>query len=145
MKKYSMEMSRVITKQMEKIIREVLDSTICPIFVIIFGSYAKGTTRVDSDLDIAYFTEKKHTDYERFSIAGELSSKLNVEVDLIDIRKIDTVFAAQIYSTGELLYCTNEPVFFKERIKIYSMYATLNEQRSEILEEIKRRGKVYGE
>lgn len=135
----------MLKKEMKQIIIETLSQTLKPKFVLVFGSYAKGTARENSDLDIAYYSEVEFTDYERFLLAGELSNKCNVEVELIDINNIDTVFATQIYSTGELLYCTDENLFIKERIKAYSMYVTLNEQRAVILEGIKERGSIYGE
>lgn len=67
----------------------------------------------------------------------------NIEIDLVDLKQIDTVFAAQIFFTGELIYCSDENVFIRERMKIYSMYVTLNEQRAEILDAIEKRGNVF--
>lgn len=140
-----MEVSRVFKKKIKQLIKETLNETLQPIIVIVFGSYAKGIAGEDSDLDIAYYSDKELSDYNRFLLAGELSDKCKVEVDLVDLKKADTVFAAQIYSTGELLYTTDEAIFYRERIKAYSMYATLNEQRAEILKGIKERGSIYGE
>jgi predicted nucleotidyltransferase len=138
------EANGLVCKAWEQLIKETLDECLQPVFVLVFGSHAKGTARNDSDLDLAYFSEKKLTHYQQFLLAGDLSEKCNVDVDLINIKEIDTVFAAQIFSTGELLYCTNENVFIKERMKAYSMYATLNEQRAEILHGIEKRGSIYG-
>lgn len=125
-------------------VQEILLERLQPAFIIVFGSNAKDTARVDSDLDLAYYSEKQLTNYERFLVAGDIAEVCNVEVDLVDIRQIDTVFAAQIFSTGEILDCVNENVFIKERMKALSMYATLNEQRANILQSIKERGSVYG-
>ena len=125
-------------------VQEILLERLQPAFVIVFGSYAKDIAREDSDLDLAYYSEKQLTNYERFLVAGDIAEVCNVEVDLVDIRQIDTVFAAQIFSTGEILDCADENVFIKERMKALSMYATLNEQRVEILQSIKERGSVYG-
>ena len=66
-------------------------------------------------------------------------------MDLIDIKKIDTVFAAQIFSTGVLLACADQSEFIKQRMKALSMYASLNEQRAEILRSIEERGSIYGD
>lgn len=77
-------------------------------------------------------------------LANDFSEKCNIQIDLIDLKQIDTVFAAQIFSTGELLDCKDENVFYQERMKAYSMYATLNEQRAEILASIEKRGNIFG-
>lgn len=55
-----------------------------PAFIIVFGSYAYGSARKDSDLDIAYVADKPLSGYERFLLAG-------IDVDLIDIKTVDTV------------------------------------------------------
>lgn len=122
-----------------------LNQHVSPEFVIVFGSFAKGTENDKSDLDLAYYAEKELSDYERFLVAGELSCACDIEVDLVDIRKIDTVFRAQIFFTGDLLYSRNEQLFYKERMRAGSMYVTLNEQRKEVLKSIQERGNVYGE
>jgi len=134
----------MLPKDWKQLIMETLEKRLQPVFILVFGSYAKGTAHHESDLDIAYYSKKKLTNYQRFLLAGDLSEKCNVEVDLVDLKQIDTVFAAQIFSTGELLYCIDDNIFIRERMKAYSMYATLNEQRAEILEAIKKRGNIYG-
>ncbi len=113
------------------------------VFVLIFGSYAKGNVRDESDLDIAYYADKKLSPYERFIYAQKLADTLGMEIDLVDIREVDTVFAAQIFSTGEVIYCRDESIFNRERMKALSMYAHLNEQRAEILQGIMKRGSIY--
>lgn len=134
----------MLRKDWKKSAIKVLDDCLQPVFVLVFGSYAKGAARNDSDLDLAYYSETALTNYERFLLASELAEKCEVEVDLIDIKQIDTVFSAQIFSTGELLYCRDKNIFIKERMKAYSMYAALNEQRAEILCGIEKRGNIYG-
>jgi uncharacterized protein len=59
-----------MSKDLIKLIKGVLDDRIQPLFVLVFGSYVKGITRDDSDLDIAYYSLKKLTDYERFLLAN---------------------------------------------------------------------------
>lgn len=125
-------------------VKEILFERLQPAFVIVFGSYAKGSEREDSDLDLTYYSKENLTSYERFLMAGGIAEICNIEVDLVDIRQIDTVFAAQIFSTGELLDCADNNVFIKERMKALSMYSALNEQRAEILRSIGERGSVYG-
>ncbi|WP_341302479.1 nucleotidyltransferase domain-containing protein [Lysinibacillus sp. FSL H8-0500] len=67
-----------------------------PSFILLFGSYAKGTANKTSDLDIADFSNKVISHDERFLLTGEVAQLVNIEVDLVDLKEVDTVFAAQI-------------------------------------------------
>lgn len=132
-------------KELKDLVINILNERLQPAFILVFGSYANGTAREESDLDLAYYSNKTLNSYERFILAGEIASKCNINIDLVDVRQVDTVFAAQIFYYGELLACTDENTFVKERMKAFSMYVTLNEQRKEILQSIEERGSVYGE
>lgn len=129
----------------KQVVQDILNASVHPAFIIVFGSHVKGVARDESDLDIAYYSEVMLTNYERFMLAGDVAEVLNIDVDLVDIRQVDTVFAAQVFSSGELIACVDENTFVKERMKALSMYVTLNEQRAEILRAIDERGSVYGE
>ena len=62
-----------LDKRWEKEIERVLVKEVNPHFIIVFGSYAKGNKRSDSDLDLAYATDKPLTAYENFLIAQQLA------------------------------------------------------------------------
>lgn len=130
-------------KQM-KIINKIV-ANVNPAFIILFGSCAEGSLRENSDVDIAYFSEINLTAYETFTLAGELARLIKRDVDLIDLRKSDTVFAMQIFSKGIPIYMQDENEFIRQRMRAYSMYATLNEQRAPILKAIRKRGSVFGD
>lgn len=96
----------------EEIFRQVgqfITMKINPDFIIIFGSYATGKTHPESDIDIAFYRDD-HTfsPYELFMLAQQLADIIKIEVDLVDLKKASTVFATQIFSTGEVIYCQNE-------------------------------------
>lgn len=135
----------MLPNEIKETLVQKLAEILKPDFILLFGSFAQNRERDDSDLDLAYYSSRKLTDYERFLLSGELADLCGRDVDLVDLNGVDTIFAAQIFSTGILLSCQNESEFIKQRMKVYSMYATLNEQRAEILENIKNRGSVFGE
>lgn len=135
----------MLPNEIKETLVQKLAEVLKPDFILLFGSFAQNREREDSDLDLAYYSSRKLTDYERFLLSGELADLCGRDVDLVDLNGVDTIFAAQIFSTGILLSCQNESEFIKQRMKVYSMYATLNEQRAEILENIKNRGSVFGE
>lgn len=56
----------MITKNWRELVRKTLEDRPEPSFIIVFGSYAKGTARHDSDLDLAFYSEKKLTNYQLF-------------------------------------------------------------------------------
>jgi len=105
--------------------------------IYLFGSYAKGNARPDSDLDLAFLSSKEIDDYQRFLTAQKLASKLNIEVDLIDLKKASTVFKVQIIQ-GRLLYAEDKLQQQEFEMLALKKYARLNEERKEIIEKIER-------
>ncbi|WP_456277222.1 type VII toxin-antitoxin system MntA family adenylyltransferase antitoxin [Bacillus sp. AK128] len=135
----------MLTEEMKKQMVEVLQKKTNPDFVILFGSFAKGTPRVESDVDLAYFSEKQLSSYDRFNLANDLALICEREVDLVDTREINTIFSMQIFENGIPIYIQNENEYTRQKIKAYRMYAELNERRAIIIEGIKNRGSVFGD
>jgi len=127
------------------IIKEFLIKKIKTFIIYIFGSYAKGTSRDNSDIDIAFISDEDFSEYEIFMNAQELASLLNREIDLIDLKKSSTVFKAQVVGTGKTIYCNNNTRRMYFEMHAFKEYALLNEERAVILENIKKRGNIYGE
>jgi len=127
-------------------VREFSIEKLKPDFIIIFGSYAKGTTHSESDIDVAFYREDKvFSAYELFMFAQQLADILSIEVDLVDLKEASTIFATQIYSTGEVIYSKNDNLRMELHMRTYSMYARLNEERQPIIDKIIETGSVYGE
>lgn len=105
--------------------------------IYLFGSYASGKAKADSDLDLAFLTSKKIDDYQRFLTAQKMASKLNIDIDLIDLSRASTVFKAQIIQ-GKLLYAKNKVKKQEFELLALKKYARLNEERKEIIEKIER-------
>ena len=76
--------------------------------------------------------------------AKQLADIIGIEVDLVNLREASTVFATQIYSTGEVIYCKNANLRMELHMRTYSMYARLNEERQPIIDKIIETGSVYG-
>lgn len=113
-------------------------------FIYLFGSFARGEAREDSDIDIAVFSIEKLNSYELFVLANHLSFELKRDVQIIDLKSITTVFAAQIVTNKEMLYSNSEENSSKYDVKILKEYAKLNEERDIVLKRIKKDGKIYG-
>jgi len=141
-----MDVEMMILKDKDRdIIEELLIRKVKPFLIYIFGSCAKGTSHKNSDIDIAFLSDEDFTDYEIFMIAQELASLLNIEIDLVDLKKSSTVFKAQVVGTGKTIYCNNDTRRMYFEMDTFKEYALLNEERAVILENIKKRGNIYGE
>lgn len=115
--------------------------------IYLFGSRAEGRARPDSDVDIAFLVEWGHspTAMQRWEWSTELSALLQVEaVDLVDLQEANTDFRFVIVSTGQRIYCNDQAYCDTFDMTAYSMYQRLELERREIVEEIKKRGRVYG-
>ncbi|MBB6175703.1 putative nucleotidyltransferase [Anoxybacillus tengchongensis] len=134
---------------MEQIIVETLKDAVSPSVIYLFGSVATRHVRYDSDIDIAFLSDKRSSDkrsldhYERFMLAQQLAERLQRDVDLIDLKQASTVFQAQIVHSGKVIYCANEQKRAEYEWRVLKMYAKLNEEREEILRNIVESGSVY--
>lgn len=119
-------------QQIEKII-SFLQSKMKLRLLILYGSYASGHATEKSDIDLAFLADD---DIDTFSlwheISQELASLMQVEsVDLIDMKKIDTVFRFVIVSTGEVIFQDGN---FEEYLDLaFTQYLQLNDDRQEII------------
>lgn len=134
----------MLPKALEQQLVETINAQLNTDFIMLFGSYAKGNAREESDIDVAYFSEQQLSSYERFMLAGDLALLTGREVDLVDFKQIDTVLTMQIFSEGVPIYIKDENEFTRQKMRAYSMYATLSEQRAPIIKAIKERGSVFG-
>ncbi len=126
-----------------ELIKNVLIEKTSAFIIILFGSAAEERLRDDSDIDLAFLSEKSLSEYEVFIIAQELANELGRDVDLIDLRKASTVFKANILGTGKIIYSSDENRKHEFQINTFKDYALLNEERKEILDRTMERGSIY--
>ena len=62
-----------LSEKEKKIIVEYLKDKLNPKFIYLFGSFAKGEGREDSDIDLAVYMDEKVNPYDLFIIANKLS------------------------------------------------------------------------
>lgn len=125
-------------------INDFILKNLSPWIIYLFGSSVKGIFREDSDIDIAFFSDKEVSEYEVFMLSQELADILKREVDLINLKNVSTVFKAQIIGNGKHIYCSDDNRRMYFEMRAFKEYALLNEERTIILENIKRQGSVYG-
>ncbi len=101
--------------------------------LILYGSYASGHATEKSDIDLAFLADDEIDSFKLwYEISQELASLMHVEsVDLIDMKKIDTVFRFVIVSTGEVIFQDGN---FEEYLDLaFTQYLQLNDDRQEII------------
>lgn len=103
--------------------------------IYIYGSYATGEVNKESDIDIAFLSDRKIEKYDIFIKAQEISSKVDKEVDLIDLKDSTTVFQNQVVRNGVVIL-DREPIEREKfEIVVLKKYMELNELRKELLDD----------
>ena len=92
-----------------------------------------------SDIDIAFLTFRKISAVEKWKIQEELASKLNQDVDLIDLKDATTILQTEVVEKGKLIFSGDSYQVNHFEMITYSMYADLNESRQDILNDYKEK------
>jgi len=129
-----------LKKKTEILIAEYLKDQIPGLIAIyIFGSMADNSATPGSDIDIAFLTFQKISAVEKWKIQEELASKLNQDVDLIDLKDATTILQTEVIEKGILIYSGDSYQVNHFEMITYSMYADLNESRQDILNDYKEK------
>lgn len=111
--------------------------------IYLFGSVGTAHENAESDIDLAILPTTKLAAVPRYKLAQEIAVAIKKDVDLIDLLQASTVLRFQIISTGTRIFCSNKTVCDQFEMVTYSMYLRFNEERRGILEDVKRRGRIY--
>ena len=111
--------------------------------VYLFGSYATGHVRADSDLDLAIYVERGVPHARIHTLRGALASALGRDVDLVDLTSVSTVLQAQVLNEGKLVDAPRPAAVALFEVRIMRDYQDLKARRAEIEGDIVARGRVY--
>lgn len=114
------------------------------IAIYLFGSFARGDSNRESDVDLAVLAARPIDSNLRFELEGRLEEKLRQSVDLVDLRRASAVFRVQILKDATLLVDGDPGRRAEFECFALSNYARLNEERAGILEDVRRSGRVHG-
>lgn len=114
--------------------------------IYLFGSYAAGDARPDSDVDLALLLPHAQAKSEKRMILSpcrfDIEEALDKTVDLLNARTVATVFQKEIIF-GTLLHCGDRFAVDEFEMLTLSLYQKLNEERADILESFYRTGRAY--
>lgn len=109
-----------------------------------YGSAGGAYEREESDLDIAVLAGHALSLDEKLSLSVALQEICGKEADVNDLRSLPVTLRVQIVTTGARLYASDTAAAEEYASRTLSDYVRLNEERREILEDVRRRGSVYG-
>jgi predicted nucleotidyltransferase len=108
-----------------------------------FGSRVRGSAGAESDLDLAILVAGYADPLALFYLSGELAELAGCPVDLLDLRAASTVMQYQIITTG-VRWWTRDLQAALFETAILSEKTALDSARAGLLDDIQRRGSVYG-
>ena len=111
--------------------------------IYVFGSYADSSYRPLSDVDIAIIANELQPK-EMWNLKGDISKKVNKDVDLVSLNSVGRVLQYEILWKGIRIYEKDAESIAMKEMRILSLCNEYLEQTQELAEEIVRSGKVYG-
>lgn len=104
----------------------------------LIGSYAKGTARPDSDVDVAVLFGRSFDVKQVLDLKEQLTELVGVDVDLVVLDSVGPVMKMQVLKTGILLHA-EKGAYEQFFVSTINEYDDLKYCRREIEENILRR------
>ncbi|HCL56032.1 MAG TPA: nucleotidyltransferase domain-containing protein [Spirochaetia bacterium] len=114
-------------------IKEYLITRLQPEVIYLFGSYASGSIKPESDIDLAVLGESIYSKKNIFESALDLGVILNRDVHLIDFQNTLPSLKIQIISKHKILFCKNHENRLFYEMNALKEYQKLNEEREIVL------------
>ncbi len=126
---------------LKKIVKDFFLTKDQVISVDLFGSYAKGTNTVDSDVDLAIFCDPQNmpSKMDILSWRQELSEYLEKQVDLICLNDASPIIGMQVAQNKISILLKNEDAYSLYIMNLFSEYAELKTLRAPMEKEILKR------
>ncbi|OLS01552.1 type VII toxin-antitoxin system MntA family adenylyltransferase antitoxin [Tissierella creatinophila] len=103
MQKDILEVQNILEKHMGKLIKDYNIK-----LMYIFGSYSKGSNRINSDLDIAVYIEGETNYLIKLDILYDLVGILNRDdIDLVILNNVNEILKFQVIKYGKIIYMEN--------------------------------------
>lgn len=114
--------------------------------LIVFGSFAFGTNREHSDIDIALLAKQQCLPFPLgvSTLHQTLCEISGRNIDLIDYRAAPTTLQKEIMANGIVLYQDGSDALRLFECQTLSDYQRLNFERAKILDQVRATGIAYG-
>jgi uncharacterized protein len=115
--------------------------------IYLFGSYGTDKAWPSSDVDIALLLPPDEARCAGHLALGKarvaLEQLLGKDVDLINLRRVSTVFQSEIIMAERRIFCADAYAADEFEMLVLSYYQKLNEERADVLAEGLRSGRFY--
>ena len=94
-------------------------------FALLFGSYAKGTQRTLSDIDIGIYTHRPIDLLEQGELISTLEEAFQKKIDLVllnDLYKKSAKLAFNIVDNHQVIFCKNQEAYIDFKTYTYKYY-----------------------
>lgn len=105
--------------------------------IYLFGSFGTIYERSDSDLDLAVLCKQPLDALPLWELAQKIALRINRDVQVVDLRQASTVFQNEIIRNERRIYCCHPKACDALESLYLAMYLRLNEERKEILDDLK--------
>ena len=108
------EVKEILNKHLDELIGQFKIN-----LIYIFGSFAKGNNREDSDLDIAVLLEGETNPFIKLELLNELIDIFHRDdIDLVILNSVDEVLKFQVIKYGKVIYMEDltTKVMFEARV-----------------------------
>ena len=112
--------------------------------IYLFGSFASGAENEESDLDIAILAQTKISFEIRSRLSFVVGNALNREIDLVELRYVNTIFQEEILKTAQRIATYDRLACETYEDYIYCSAMDFREFRQPHVDEILSRGSIYG-
>ncbi len=129
--------------QQQAIVQQLQQTWPNALAIYAFGSQVSGDATTASDLDLAILVEGYCDTLTLWNTAQNIACKLNIDVDLLDFRATSTVMQHQILTTGLRWWHKDSQADLYEAA-VLNDKLTLDEARQPLLNDINKRGNIYG-
>jgi predicted nucleotidyltransferase len=110
--------------------------------VYVFGSFAEGRQRGDSDLDLAVLSEQPLDPLRRLTVQRELGAVLDRDVDLIDLHRASTVLRQEVVTRGRALFKRDALFALDFEARTLGDYADLMDATHALRASVRERARV---
>lgn len=135
-------------KDGDTIVRIVLEHYPSTQAIYLFGTHGMPDEWPDSDVDIAVLLPPDDAERNAHLMLTPchyaLTDALGKSVDLLNARRISTVFQKEIVQSGRLLYSSDDSAVAEFEMLTLSLYQKLNEERKAIIDSFEETGRAYG-
>ncbi|MEM0452798.1 MAG: nucleotidyltransferase domain-containing protein [Ignisphaera sp.] len=93
------------------------------IYVLLFGSRARGDVKDYSDVDIAVkFSDAENSIDKALDLMSAIEEELGVSVDVVPLNVADTIIKYEAYSQGILLFCKDYERYIDDYVNAIDEY-----------------------